>query len=83
LDAGLGAANAVADAVDLVATTDTGVEEDRGVRVHGPGGYSDNVRNEVGAATLAGQHATAMDTANTLVVTGRADLCTYFGPPVG
>jgi anthraniloyl-CoA monooxygenase len=36
---------------------------------------SDRVRNEAGVATLVGGHVTTLDEVNTIVASGRADLC--------
>jgi anthraniloyl-CoA monooxygenase len=37
--------------------------------------YSDRVRNEAGIATLVGGNVTTRDEVNTLLGSGRADLC--------
>jgi anthraniloyl-CoA monooxygenase len=47
--------------------------------VHGLANFSDEIRNEVGLPTLATVQATTPDEVDTLVGTGRADLCTYYG----
>jgi anthraniloyl-CoA monooxygenase len=44
-------------------------------------GYSDNVRHGAGVATMATSLATDRDKVDTLVGTGRADLCTSAVPP--
>jgi anthraniloyl-CoA monooxygenase len=68
--------------VDIVAPVAGGIDgpEDR-EDVHGLANFSDEIRNEVGIATMATVQATTLDEINTLVSTGRADLCTYYGPP--
>lgn len=69
-----------ADGVDVVApVAGAPGEADPAAGSYGPAGYSDNVRNETGVTTLAVAHVTSIDKANTLVGTGRADLCTYYG----
>ncbi|MFC6723558.1 hypothetical protein ACFQE1_03965, partial [Halobium palmae] len=50
--------------------------------VEGLANYSDHLRNELGVPTMATVHATTRDEVDTLVATGRADLCTYYGPPI-
>lgn len=73
-----------ADGVDVVApVAGAPGEADPAAGSYGPAGYSDNVRNETGVTTLAVAHVTSIDKANTLVGTGRADLCTYHGPAPG
>lgn len=51
--------------------------------IHGLANYTDHIRNELGVSTMATVQAVTTDEVNTLVGTGRADLCTYFGatPP--
>jgi anthraniloyl-CoA monooxygenase len=70
-----------AEGVDVVApVAGAPGEADPAAGSYGPAGYSDNVRNETGVPTLAVAHVTSVDRANTLVGTGRADLCAYYGP---
>lgn len=47
--------------------------------VYGLANYSDQFRNELEVPTVASVLATTADEVNTLVATGRADLCTYYG----
>jgi anthraniloyl-CoA monooxygenase len=74
-------ADALADrGVDVVAPVAGGVTETRERDdVHGLANFSDEIRNEVGVPTLATVQATTPDEIQTLVGTGRADLCVYYG----
>lgn len=47
--------------------------------VHGLANFSDEIRNEVSLPTMATVQATTPDELDTLIGTGRADLCTYYG----
>jgi anthraniloyl-CoA monooxygenase len=66
----------VAGGSSSVSGVDT--RQDRG-DVHGLANFSDEIRNEVGLPTMATVQATTPDEVDTLVGTGRADLCTYYG----
>ncbi|MFW5918014.1 MAG: FAD-dependent monooxygenase [Haloferacaceae archaeon] len=74
-------AGALADrGVDVIAPVAGGVGHDHERDdVHGLANFSDELRNEVGVPTLATVQATTPDEIQTLVGTGRADLCTYYG----
>jgi anthraniloyl-CoA monooxygenase len=71
---------ALADAgVDLIAPVG-GVHAGEGTDgLHGLAGYSDQLRNELGVRTLATVQATTRDEIDTLIATGRADCCTFYG----
>lgn len=67
--------------VDVLAPVAGGVAADETAdEVEGLANYGDAFRNELDVPTLATVHATTRDEVNTLVATGRADLCTYYGP---
>lgn len=51
-----------------------------GINEKGTSDYSDDIRNGVGVSTLATAAAGSIDKANTLVATGRADLCVFPRP---
>ncbi len=76
-------ADALAEAgADIVAPVCGGtVPDETPDPLRDPRRYSNEIRNEVGVATMATGHATSTDEANTLVGTGRADLVLYYGPP--
>ncbi|MFD1600120.1 FAD-dependent monooxygenase [Halobellus rarus] len=61
---------------DLVAPVDVSTSG-REVDQKGPSDFSDDIRNETGIATLATVATTSLDKVNTLVATGRADLCSF------
>ncbi|WP_408960234.1 FAD-dependent monooxygenase [Natrinema sp. 74] len=63
---------------DVVAPVDTTTSE-RGLAAKGPSNFSDDIRNEVGVGTLATVPTASADKVNTLVATGRADLCVVQG----
>lgn len=66
--------------VDLFAPVAGGItERDSPDEIHGLANYSDELRNELDVATMATVQATTVDEVNTLVATGRADLCTFYG----
>ncbi|WP_336023572.1 FAD-dependent monooxygenase [Halobellus salinisoli] len=56
------------------------VDAQRGSRAldqSGPSDFSDDLRNETGISTIATAPTTSVDKVNTLVATGRADLCLF------
>ncbi|MGQ4556049.1 FAD-dependent monooxygenase [Halobellus sp. GM3] len=61
---------------DVVAPVDV-TSEDRHVAQKGPSDFSDDIRNETDVPTLATVPTTSVDKVNTLVSTGRADLCVF------
>lgn len=61
---------------DVVAPVDT-AQEEHGITQKGPSDFSDDIRNEVGVQTLATVPTTSANKVNTLVATGRADLCVF------
>ncbi|WP_226008371.1 FAD-dependent monooxygenase [Natrinema salinisoli] len=65
---------------DVVAPVDTTTSE-RGLAEKGPSDFSDDIRNEVDISTLATVPTASADKVNTLVATGRADLCVVQGTP--
>lgn len=65
---------------DLVAPVDVTAGE-RELAEKGPSDFSDVIRNEVGIGTLATAPTASADKVNTLVATGRADLCAVQGSP--
>jgi len=67
--------------VDVLAPVAGGVVADEHPdQIEGLANYSDHLRNELDVPTIATVHATTRDEVDTLVATGRADLCTYYGP---
>lgn len=66
--------------IDVLAPVAGGIvtDEDPG-DIHGLANFSDEIRNEVGLPTMATVQATTPDEVDTLVGTGRSDLCTYYG----
>ena len=69
--------------VDVIAPVAGGVVPDETPdEIEGLANYSDHLRNELDVPTMATVHATTRDEVDTLVATGRADLCTYYGPPL-
>lgn len=69
--------------VDVLAPVAGGVVADESPdQVEGLANYSDHLRNELDVPTIATVHATTQDEVDTLVATGRADLCTYYGPSI-
>ncbi|QLG61262.1 oxidoreductase [Halorarum salinum] len=68
--------------VDLLAPVAGGVSPHESPDdVEGLANYGDHLRNELDVPTMATVGATTADEVNTLVATGRADLCTYYGEP--
>lgn len=65
---------------DVVAPVAASTGE-RGLAEKGPSDFSDDIRNEVEVSTLATAPAASADKVNTLVATGRADLCAVQGTP--
>lgn len=65
---------------DVVAPVDTARGE-RGITQKGPSDICDDIRNEVGVRTLATVPTTSINKVNTLVATGRTDLCVFPRPP--
>lgn len=65
---------------DIVSPVETALGE-RGITQKGPSDFSDDIRNEVGIKTLSTTPTTSTNKLNTLIATGRADLCVYSRPP--
>lgn len=65
---------------DIVAPVNVTTGE-RDLAKKGPSDFSDDIRNEVDIATMATAPTASADKVNTLVATGRADLCVVQGSP--
>jgi anthraniloyl-CoA monooxygenase len=77
LDDAFTVATAVTDAgCDLVAPVDV-ANDKQDPAEYGPSDYSDAIRNELEVPTMATVPTTSVNKVNTLVATGRADLCTF------
>lgn len=61
---------------DLVAPVDVATDKQEPGE-YGPSDYSDAIRNELDVPSMATVPTTSVDKVNTLVATGRADLCTF------
>lgn len=73
----LSAAEVFADVgCDLVAPVDVASGEREPAQL-GPSDFSDDIRNELGVQTLTTVPTMSVDKVNTLVATGRADLCVF------
>ena len=77
---GLSAAEAFVDAgCDIIAPVDISRGE-REPAQRGPSDFSDDIRNEIDVQTLATVPTTSVDKVNTLIATGRSDMCIFSAP---
>jgi anthraniloyl-CoA monooxygenase len=77
---GLSAAETFMDTgCDIVAPVDVSSGE-REPAQRGPSDFSDDIRNEIDVQTLATVPTASVDKVNTLIATGRSDLCIFSAP---
>lgn len=77
LDDAFDGVSLLADAgCDIVAPVEAGAGV-RGIGEKGPSDFSDAIRNETGVRTIATAPTTSVDRVNTLVASGRSDLCVF------
>lgn len=80
LEVAFDAAETLIDAgADIVAPVDVANDQQEPGE-WGPSDYSDAIRNELDVPTLVTVPTTSVDKINTLIATGRADLCTFPSP---